>query len=54
MAKGRNSEKDKAMASRLKAEGVTRKTGACPSCHRPIPLGGNALILHLRNCGGAR
>jgi hypothetical protein len=54
MAKGRNSEKDKSMAANLKAAGVTRRTGACPNCHKAVPLGGNALIVHLRNCGGAK
>lgn len=40
------------MAAYLKAHNVQRTTGNCPSCHRAVPLGGNALIAHLRHCGG--
>lgn len=48
------SNKDKAMASMLKARGITRKTGACPwGCGRQIENGGGPLIAHLGRCRGA-
>lgn len=41
------------MASDLKKKKVERTTGKCPmGCGRPIPNGGQALVLHLGVCGG--
>lgn len=54
MGKQDRSGKDKERASRMKAEGTRRTTGACPNCHRPISIGGHALSIHLQNCGGNR
>lgn len=39
-----------AMAARMKAEGVTRRTCRCPICHHLIGLSG--LFSHLGGCKG--
>lgn len=53
MSAGKNqTNKDKEMAAYLKAKGITRRTGQCPSCHHPLPVGGTALLAHIPNCTG--
>ena len=44
--------KDKAMAARLKKEGVTRTVGNCPICHNSISL--RLLPTHVMKCKGRR
>ena len=52
MAQNR-STKDKQMAARLKAEGVTRHTGICCICYRPIGNDGKAEAHYERHARGA-
>jgi hypothetical protein len=49
----KSSDKDRRMASDLKARGVHRTITRCVGCHAIVPLGGNATVLHLRKCGGS-
>lgn len=49
---GRRRAKDSAMAAAMKAEGVTRSTCRCPTCHALVSL--NSLYAHIGKCGGNR
>jgi|HubBroStandDraft_5_1064220.scaffolds.fasta_scaffold43588_2 hypothetical protein len=46
MAAAERSNKDKQMASRMKAEGVTRKAGRCPFGCFPVGLN-NSMYAHI-------
>lgn len=50
--RGSRSKKDQENAARMKKEGIVRKTGQCPMCHRPFPVG--SLMNHLNGCVGKR
>lgn len=39
---GRRRQKDQEMASRMKADGIERRSGVCPICYKSIPLGAGA------------
>ena len=49
-AKADKSNKDKAMASRMKREGVERTTGRCCMCHKVVSL--DTYPSHLRSHAG--
>lgn len=45
---GRNKAKNIAMASRMKQEGIDRRTCRCPICHKMVGIA--ALPLHIAKC----
>ena len=50
MAGVKQREKDKAMAARMKREGVVRKFARCPICYSLKPL--KSFYNHISTCGG--
>lgn len=57
MGKAEQKAKSQAFAEYMKKKGIRRRTGQCPwGCGAQIPIGGQALMIHLNTCrgGGAR
>lgn len=56
MGRQEKSQHDSATAFRMKQEGIERKTGRCPFCHRivavPLPNDTHGAKLHVLSCGG--
>ena len=50
-SRGTRSKNSAAMAAYMKSKGITRTTGQCPVCHRPVAVGGTPLLNHFNtNC----
>lgn len=52
MGKAETKNKNVAMASRMKQEGIQRRNATCVICSKPVGTQPHAILAHMQKCGG--